>query len=258
MFRENKFETSFKENAELFNSHFETQCSLISNSKVSPRIQYLTDNRLSCVSFSQYKIAKVIQNLYPNKRHGHSIRILKICGPSIYKPVEIIFNRYFKDGVFLSEWKKGNIVPIHKKGTNKHWKTTVQCCYYLFMGKFLKDNVQSNFLLKINSFLPVILVLNRAILNKSTTIYYAWIYSSFLEGLKVRSDFLDISNVFDKVWHNGIILKLIQNGISGNFLNLLRDFLNERKERVVFYMKKCQCWSTSRFYTWSFLVFNLH
>ena len=62
--------------------------------------------------------------------------------------------------------------------------------------------------MKINSFLLVILVSNRAILNQSTTIYYAWIYSSFLEGLKVRSDFLDISNVFDKVWHNGIILKL--------------------------------------------------
>ena len=58
------------------------------------------------------------------------------------------------------------------------------------------------------------------------------IYSSFDEGLEVRSIFLDIAKAFDKVWHDGIIFKLTQNGISGNLLNLLRDFLNERKQRV--------------------------
>ena len=59
------------------------------------------------------------------------------------------------------------------------------------------------------------------------------IYSSFDEGLEVRSVFLDTLKAFDKVWHDGIIFKLTQNGISGNLLNLLRDFLNERKQRVV-------------------------
>ena len=53
------------------------------------------------------------------------------------------------------------------------------------------------------------------------------------EGLDVRSVFLDTSKACDKVWHDGIIFKLTQNGIVGNLLNLLRDFLNERKQRVV-------------------------
>ena len=59
------------------------------------------------------------------------------------------------------------------------------------------------------------------------------IYKSFDVGLEVRSVFLDISKAFDKVWHDGIIYKLTQNGISGNLLNLLEDFSNERKQRVV-------------------------
>ena len=32
---------------------------------------YLTDNRLSAGRFSQDGIAKIIQNLDPNKAHGH-------------------------------------------------------------------------------------------------------------------------------------------------------------------------------------------
>ena len=58
-------------------------------------------------------------------------------------------------------------------------------------------------------------------------------YESFDVGLEVRSVFLDISKAFDKVWHGGIIYKLTQNVISGNLLNLLKDFLKERKQRVV-------------------------
>ena len=59
------------------------------------------------------------------------------------------------------------------------------------------------------------------------------IYKSFDEGFEVRRVFLDISKAFDKVWHEGLLFKLNQNGISGNLLKLLRDFLSCRKQRVV-------------------------
>ena len=60
------------------------------------------------------------------------------------------------------------------------------------------------------------------------------IYKSFDDGSDVRSIFLDISKAFDKVWHGGVIFKQEQNGISGDLLNILIDFLSNRKERVVF------------------------
>ena len=47
--------------------------------------------------------------------------------------------------------------------------------------------------------------------------------------LEVRDVFLDISKPFDKSWHN---YKLQQNGISGELLNILIGFLNNRKQRV--------------------------
>ena len=45
--------------------------------------------------------------------------------------------------------------------------------------------------------------------------------------------FLGVSKAFDKVWHEGLILKLSRDGISGNLLNLLKDLLNCRKQRVL-------------------------
>ena len=45
--------------------------------------------------------------------------------------------------------------------------------------------------------------------------------------------FLDISKAFDKVWHEGLICKLKQNEISGKLLNIMKNFLDPRKKRVV-------------------------
>ena len=51
--------------------------------------------------------------------------------------------------------------------------------------------------------------------------------------LKVRSVFLDISKVFDKVWHKGLLYKLKSIGISGELCNLLGNYLSDRFQRVV-------------------------
>ena len=46
--------------------------------------------------------------------------MMEICGPAILKPLALILKQDVDTGgVFLSEWKKGNVVPIHKKVTNK-------------------------------------------------------------------------------------------------------------------------------------------
>ena len=52
------------------------------------------------------------------------------------------------------------------------------------------------------------------------------IYKFFDDEYEVRGVFFDISKAFDNVWHNGLIYKLKQNGVSGNVLNLIIDFLD--------------------------------
>ena len=42
----------------------------------------------------------------------------------------------------------------------------------------------------------------------------------------------DISKAFDKVWHKGLLFKLRQNGIKGNLLAWISNYLSSRKQRV--------------------------
>ena len=49
----------------------------------------------------------------------------------------------------------------------------------------------------------------------------------------MRAVFLDISKAFDKVWHDGLIFKLKQNGVSGSLLLFFQNYLYNRKQRVV-------------------------
>ena len=68
------------------------------------------------------------------------------------------------------------------------------------------------------------------------------ILSALDMGLEVRGIFLDISKAFDKVWHDGLISKLRQNGICSEMINILEDFLSDRKQRVVL-NGQCSPWA---------------
>ena len=59
------------------------------------------------------------------------------------------------------------------------------------------------------------------------------IFKSFDDGWEVRGVFLDISKTFDKVWHEGLLLKLRLKRISGNLLKFMEDFLAIRYHRIV-------------------------
>ena len=59
------------------------------------------------------------------------------------------------------------------------------------------------------------------------------ICKSFDDGWDVRGVFLDISKAFDEVRHQGLIVKLKENGISGNLLKIIEDFHSNRCQRVV-------------------------
>ena len=127
----------------LFNSFFADQCTLMSNTIMVPsNFMLYTDNGLSGVTFSQDDIGKTIQNLNADKAHGHdniNIRMLNICGSSIYESLELIFKEVLSTGLFPSNWKKGNIVSIHKKGDKQILKNYRPISVHLVVYGNLKE-----------------------------------------------------------------------------------------------------------------------
>ena len=55
--------------------------------------------------------------------------------------------------------------------------------------------------------------------------------------------FLDISKAFDKVWHDGLLFKLTNYGISGFLFTMIKDFPANHQQRVVL-NGKSSSWSS--------------
>ena len=67
----------------------------------------------------------MIHNQDSNKAHGHGmirIRMLKQCSEAICRPLNIIFKRCLNTSKLSPEWRKGNVVPIHKKHNKQNVK----------------------------------------------------------------------------------------------------------------------------------------
>ena len=71
------------------------------------------------------------------------------------------------------------------------------------------------------------------------------IYTAFedVPSRETRAVFLDLSKAFDRVWHEGLLYKLECHSIGGNLLGLMKDFLRDRRQRVVLNGKSSN-WST--------------
>ena len=95
MFHQDSFITDFKQKAELFNSFFANQCSLINDSNIPTDSHLLTDKCLSNVTFTDDDdTVKVVIGLNPNRaleRDMISICIKKLCENSIFRLSEFIF-----------------------------------------------------------------------------------------------------------------------------------------------------------------------
>ena len=94
IFHYNKFITNFSKKADLFNSVFAKQCSIIENNNVLPSsTNTITDHYLANIEFAKDDIERIICKLNPSKAHGHdmiSIRMLKISSDAIIEPLQNI------------------------------------------------------------------------------------------------------------------------------------------------------------------------
>ena len=233
--------------AAAFNNVFAAQCNPITNNSTLPQLTYLTTARLNIMQIEYNDILSILKTLKTGKSKGPdeiSTKMILLCG-------DTIFNNILVTGIFPDIWNAANVVPIHKKEDKQLLKnyrplSLLPICakiFEKFLFKHLYNYFHSNNLIteKQSGFRQGDATTNQLIdlVNE--------IHCSFdnNKSLEARSVFMDISKAFDKVWHEGLLFKLKQNGVEEPLLNLFTSYLANRKQRVVLYGTSSEWKSTS-------------
>ena len=129
----------------------------------------------------------------------------KMSGSSVYKPLELIF--------------RSCLISVVKIVT--HLRNSFErILYNQVLKPFIENELISSNELGLKT--------RDSCINQLISITRG-IYESFDKGCQVSEVFLNISKAFDKPWDDGFLLKLEQNGVSGNLLSVLPAFLISQK-----------------------------
>ena len=236
-----EFVTDCLEKAKLFNTLFLKQCSPLMNSSKLPSVENpFTHSKLTTVDINRELVSQILKTINTKKAHGPdniSGRMIELCGDTLSPPLSIIFSNIFETGIFPSLWKSANVTPVHKKDSKQIVKNYRPISLLPIFAKVFErilfvqiyNHLTSNNLITKNQsgFRP-----NDSVTNQLLYLVHT-IHSSLDVNLDVRYVFLDMSKAFDKVWHEGLLYKLKQNGIEGKLLALLESYLFKRQQRVV-------------------------
>ena len=165
--------------------------------------------------------------------------MIKISGKSLTKPLIILFKSSTKSSYYSDILKRSNITPVHEKKdkqlVNNYRPISLLPTFANSFEKIIFNRI-CNFLSEEellnpnqSGFRPSDSCINQ-LLAITPEIFEAFNCNPHLE---VRSVSLDISKAFDKVWLEGLLYKLKTMGISGEFYNLLENYLSGRFQRVV-------------------------
>ena len=235
------FISNFKEKAKAFNKLFAGHCKIFDNDSVlPPNPTPRTINRLGDVVIQVTDIISIIDKLNPKKAHGIdgiSIELIKKCKNEIALPLKIIFEKCLLTGTYPELWKKANVQPVHKKDSRQiasnYRPISLLCVSGKIFEKIIFDQMynffnENNLITEHQSgFRP-----GDSTINQLMSITHE-IFASFEDYDETRAVFLDISKAFDKTWHDGLVYKLKNFGISGNLITLLTNYLSDRYQRVV-------------------------
>ena len=84
---------------------------------------------------------RIIRSLDTKKAHGYdgiSVAMIKICDNSIVDSLCCIFERCLETGIYPSQWKKANIIPVHKKGCKQNKKNYRPISLFPIFGKLFE------------------------------------------------------------------------------------------------------------------------
>ena len=198
------------------------------------------NKQLESIEISENMIEIKLAALKPGKSSGidkiHT-RLLKELSFEVSEPLKVIFETSLRHSKLPSIWKLASITAIFKKGNKKYpgnyrpvSLTSVPC---KLLESIIRDNIvkhmNANDLFTGKQF--------GFISGRSTTLQLLHVFEKWTElidqGSNIGVAYMDFMKAFDKVPHGRLMKKIESYGISGEALSWIREFLHERRQKVV-------------------------
>ena len=156
--------------------------------------------------------------------------MLKICDDSIVLPLRHIFIECLDFQTFPTLWKRANILPIHTKQSRQLIKnyrsiSLLPACEKIFeklIFDYIWEHLCNNSLITPNQ--------SGSRPGDSTINQLLSVTDNIYEGFGMEP-----LRETPTVWHEGLLFKLKCNGIRRTLLELIRNYLSGRYQRVVLY-----------------------
>ena len=229
-----------QEKAELLNNFFQSVF-VEEDSGPLPEFEgYEFDTELNDFDITMESVRKILSGLNRNKASGPDEIppcILVDAAAELAKPITMLFERSLKSGQLPNDWKIAHVTPIYKKGNkaavNNYRPVSLTCVICKTMEKIVREQILQH-LSKNNIISPHQhgFVPGRSCMTQLLESMDDWT-SILEEGGSVDVIYTDFQKAFDSVPHRRLIQKLESCGVKGNVLLWVKDFLANRKQRVV-------------------------
>merc|ERR1712055_74012 len=208
--------------------------------EVMPDMRDMTDKHIQDITVTPELVSSKLEKLERYKSCGsdevHSY-VLPETAKAMAKPLSLIFQKSLDEGTCPEEWKCANVTPIHKKGDRtepsnyRPVSLTSQVCKVLesiIRDRIVEHLTENNLLNDAQHGFRE----GRSCLTNLLETIEQWT-EIIDEGDCIDVAYLDFRKAFDLVSHEHLIYKLSKYGINGQILNWIKDYLNERTQRVV-------------------------
>jgi hypothetical protein len=229
------------EKYEIFNDYFCDQSDINDDYLIPPDLDGPLYEKRRQIIITETDVDDILKTLDTSKATGPDMlnsRLLKEASSILKYPLCKHFNHLsLSTSIFPTEWKFANVTPVFKKDSPCNVKNyrpislisitgkIMERCVYKYIHNYLLANCiitphQSGFTMGDSAINQLLFITNE--FGKALD-----------EGKEIRVVFCDISKAFDRVWHIGLLKKLESIGIQGPLLSWIKNYLSNRKQRVV-------------------------
>ena len=187
---------------------------------------------------SSEEVLKIINEFENDKASDISVKVLKNVAIHISGHLSGFINTFMENGVFPDILKIAKVSPIHKKDDVTIFDNYRPISILPIFGKIFEKVIYSRLY---SFFMSQKVIYSKQFgfrKNHSTGHAISYSVNKIIKEIKKRNHviglFIDLSKAFDTIDHNKLITKLEHYGIRGTCLELLKNYLRNRKQYTDF------------------------